>query len=292
MVDDLKKQGAILSKQDFINHSTLIQRPISTDYFNKKIFSAPPNSQGLALIGLCKLFNNINKKINLNNYLDFKKKVFSIRDKYCLDPSISDFFKKKQINFNNFKNITKDFKKNFGDTSTLVVVDKNGNAVSWVQSLFEEFGSGIVSPQTGVVFHNRMYLEKISKKGFNILKSQKRPFHTLCPAIILDNNKLDLSISTPGDHGQPQTIFQILNYIYNYGYKIQKAINLPRIRHNQGNQILAEKGFKKQFKFLKNKKIKIKIYNKPHRVFGGVTAIKVNPNMTLSKGVDKRRSCN
>jgi len=292
VVDDLKKQGSILSKEDFINHSTLIQRPISTDYFNKKIFSAPPNSQGLALIGLCKLFNNINKKINLNDYLDFKKKVFSIRDKYCLDPSVSNFFKKKQINFNDSKNITKDFKKNFGDTSTLVVVDKNGNAVSWVQSLFEEFGSGVVSPQTGVVFHNRMYLEKISKKGFNTLKSQKRPFHTLCPAIILDNNKLDLSISTPGDHGQPQTIFQILNYIYNYGYKIQKAINLPRIRHNQGNQILAEKGFKKQFKFLKNKKIKIKIYNKPHRVFGGVTAIKVNPNMTLSKGVDKRRTCN
>ena len=96
IVDDLKKQGAILSKKDFINHSTLIQKPISTDYFDKKVFSAPPNSQGLALIGLCKLFNNINKKIDLNNYLDFKKKVFSIRDKYCLDPSVSKFFKKKK----------------------------------------------------------------------------------------------------------------------------------------------------------------------------------------------------
>ena len=66
-----------------------------------------------------------------------------------------------------------------------------------------------------------MYLEKITNKGFNILKSEKSPFHTLCPAIVLDNNKFDLSIATPGDHGQPQTIFQILNYIYNYGYKIQ-----------------------------------------------------------------------
>jgi len=292
IVEDLKKQGAILSKKDFINHSTLIQKPISTDYFDKKVFSAPPNSQGLALIGLCKLFNNINNKIVLNNYLDFKKKVFSIRDKYCLDPSVSKFFKKKKIKFNDFKKITKDFKKNYGDTSTLVVVDKYGNAVSWVQSLFEEFGSGVVSPQTGIVFHNRMYLEKITNKGFNILKSEKRPFHTLCPAIVLDNNKFDLSIATPGDHGQPQTIFQILNYIYNYGYKIQKAIDLPRVRHNQGNQILVEKGYKKQFKFLKNQTIKIKIYNKPHRVFGGVTAIKVNSNKTLSKGVDKRRSCN
>ena len=292
MVNDLQKQGAILSKKDFINHSTLIQKPISTDFFDKKVFSAPPNSQGLALIGLCKLFNNSNKKIDLNNYLDFKKKVFLMRDKYCLDPSISKFFKKNKFEFNNSKKIAKDFKKNFGDTSTLVVIDKYGNAVSWVQSLFEVFGSGIVSPQTGVVFHNRMYLEKISKKGFNILKSQKRPFHTLCPAIVLDNNKLDLSIATPGDHGQPQTIFQILNYIYNHKFKIQKAINLPRVRHNQGNQILAEKGYKKYFKFFESKKIRIKIYNKPHRVFGGVTAIKVNSNKTLSKGVDKRRSCN
>jgi len=291
MVNDLQKQGAILSKKDFINHSTLIQKPISTDFFDKKVFSAPPNSQGLALIELCKLFNNLNKKIVLNNYLDFKKKVFLMRDKYCLDPSVSKFFKKNKLEFNNPKKIAKDFKKNSGDTSTLVVVDKYGNAVSWVQSLFEEFGSGIVSPQTGVVFHNRMYLEKISKKGFNILKSQKRPFHTLCPAIVLDKNKLDLSIATPGDHGQPQTIFQILNYIYNHKFKIQKAINLPRVRHNQGNQILAEKGYKKHFKFLENRKIKIKIYNKPHRVFGGVTAIKVNSNKTLSKGVDKRRSC-
>jgi len=62
--------------------------------------------------------------------------------------------------------------------------------VSWVQSLFEEFGSGITSHQTGVVFHNRMYLEKLSTKGFNKLKPQKRPFHTLCPAIILDKKKI------------------------------------------------------------------------------------------------------
>jgi gamma-glutamyltranspeptidase/glutathione hydrolase len=108
---------------------------------------------------------------------------------------------------------------------------------------------------------------------------------------VLEGNKLDLTISTPGDHGQPQTIFQILNYIYKHNYKIQKAINLPRIRHNEGNKILVEKGFKNYFNFSKNKKIKTKVYSKPDRIFGGVTAIKINPNKTLSKGADKRRNC-
>ena len=95
------------------------------------------------------------------------------------------------------------------------VIDKYGNAVSWVQSLFEEFGSGIVSPNTGIVFHNRMYLEKISKKGHNKLKSQKRLILDLETNGFLDKKDLDLTIATPGDHGQPQTIFQVLNYIYN-----------------------------------------------------------------------------
>jgi gamma-glutamyltranspeptidase len=284
---DLQLQGSILDKNDFSNHSTLIQKPINTEYFGKSVFSAPPNSQGLALIGLCNMFNNINQKIEINNYLKVKKEIFLLRDMYCLDPSISKLYQDK----NKLKKIQGNFKKVSGDTSTLVVIDKYGNAVSWVQSLFEEFGSGIVSPNTGIVFHNRMYLEKISKKGHNKLKSQKRPFHTLCPAIVLDKKDLDLTIATPGDHGQPQTIFQVLNYIYNFKYSIKKAILTPRIRHNQGNEILVEKGFNKNFKNLKNKKIKFKVYNKPHRIFGGVTAIKVNSNKTLSKGVDKRRNC-
>jgi gamma-glutamyltranspeptidase len=289
MLKDLRQQGSILSKNDFCNHSTLIQKPINTEYFGKSVFSAPPNSQGLALIGLCNLFNNIDKKIEINDYLKIKKEIFFLRDMYCLDPSISKLSKNK--NKNKIQIIKNNSKKVSGDTSTLVVVDKYGNAVSWVQSLFEEFGSGIVSPNTGVVFHNRMYLEKIFKKGHNKLKSQKRPFHTLCPAIVLNNKDLDLTICTPGDHGQPQTIFQILNYVYNYKYSIEKAILAPRIRHNLGNEILVEKGFNKNFKTLKNKKIKFKVYNKPHRIFGGVTAIKVNSNKTISKGADKRRNC-
>ena len=292
MVQDLRDQGAIISEEDFNNHSTLFQKPLSVDFQNKKVFTAPPNSQGLALIGLCKIFDDIKTNIDLSDYIKFKKNIFELRDKYCLDPDTTKYFRyKKDLDFKKLKKNYSNFFKNSGDTSTLVVVDRKGNAVSWVQSLFEEFGSGIVSPQTGVVFHNRMYLEKISKKGYNYLKPQTRPFHTLCPSIVLKGSKLDLTIATPGDHGQPQTIFQILNYIYKHNYKIQKAINLPRIRHNEGNGILVEKDFKNYFKFSNSKKIKTKVYSKPHRIFGGVTAIKVNSDKTLSKGADKRRNC-
>ena len=201
-----------------------------------------------------------------------------------------NFLKKKKIKFNDFKKITNDFKKNHGDTSTLVVVDKYGNAVSWVQSLFEEFGSGVVSPRSGVILHNRLYLEKVSGNHENYLIPYKRPFHTLCPSIILDQTKLDLTIATPGDHGQPQTIFQILNFIYKNKIPLQKAIDLPRIRHNNGNEIFVEKGFNKNF-YLDKKNFSLKIFKKKNRLFGGVTAIKINSNKTLSRGADKRRNC-
>ena len=288
ITEDLKKQGSIITFDDFKNHATLIQKPISTNYLNKKIYVAPPNSQGLALISLCNLFKNIknnNYKINLSDYLKNKKIAFKYRDLHCIDPSIS---KIKSIISKNYKKVFQ--KKISGDTSTLVVVDKNGNAVSWVQSLFEEFGSGVVSPRSGVILHNRLYLEKVSGNHENYLIPYKRPFHTLCPSIILDQTKLDLTIATPGDHGQPQTIFQILNFIYKNKIPLQKAIDLPRIRHNNGNEIFVEKGFNKNF-YLDKKNFSLKVFKKKNRLFGGVTAIKINSNKTLSRGADKRRNC-
>ena len=288
IVEDIRKQGSIITSEDFKNHSTLIQKPISTIYLNKKILTSPPNSQGLALISLCNLFKfikNDNSKISISNYLKNKKIAFKYRDYYCVDPSIS---KINQKIINNYK---KNYlKKIYGDTSTLVVVDKHGNAVSWVQSLFEELGSGVVSPRSGVILHNRLYLEKISGNYDNYLIPSKRPFHTLCPSIVLDKNRLDLTIATPGDHGQPQTIFQILNYIYKNKIPLQKAIDLPRVRHNNGNQILAEKDFDKIF-CVDKKNFSIKLFKKKNRIFGGVTAIKINSDKSLVRGADKRRNC-
>mgnify|MGYP003952192611 FL=1 len=277
IIYDLKKQGSIISHKDLKNHKTLIQKAISTKYHGQKIFTAPPNSQGLALLFMCKLFEenkSSNKNININEFLKVKKESFFYRNKYCVDPTISTFSKKKfdqrkikSRKFNNYLN-------------------NKGNAVSWVQSLFEEFGSGIVSPTTGVVFHNRLYLEKLFKKRNNYLRPNKRPFHTLCPTIVLKNNKCDLAIATPGDHGQPQTIYQILHHVYKNNLTIQNAINKPRIRHVSDKQILVEKNF-----YLKKTNLNIKKYNKPNRLFGGVTAIKRKNNNTLSRGADKRRNC-
>ena len=79
IVEDIRKQGSIITSIDFKNHSTLIQKPISTTYLNKKIYTAPPNSQGLALISLCNLFKitkENNDKIKLSEYLKNKKTAF------------------------------------------------------------------------------------------------------------------------------------------------------------------------------------------------------------------------
>ena len=84
--------------------------------------------------------------------------------------------------------------------------------------------------------------------------------------------------------------FSILNFIYKNKIPLQKAIDLPRIRHNNGNEIFVEKGFNKNF-YLDKKNFSIKVFKKKNRLFGGVTAIKVNSNKTLSRGADKRRNC-
>ena len=83
--------------------------------------------------------------------------------------------------------------------------------------------------------------------------------------------------------------YSILNYVYENRIPLQKALDLPRIRHNYGNQILAEQGFNIKFCIYK-KNFSIKLNKKKNRIFGGVTAIKINSNKTLSRGADKRRN--
>ena len=150
---------------------------------------------------------------------------------------------------------------------------------TWVIGLLQVISD--LSPQS--------WLVNISGKYENFLKPNKRPFHTLCPCIVLNNNEIDLAIATPGDHGQAQTLFQIINFIYKNKYSIKRSINAPRLRHDNGNLILTERGYKKFYK--KTNKTRLKIFKNKNRIFGGVTAVKVNSNKTLTRGADNRRNC-
>jgi gamma-glutamyltranspeptidase/glutathione hydrolase len=116
-----------------------------------------------------------------------------------------------------------------GDTTYSAVVDAEGNAVSMIQSLYFDFGSGFVAGDTGIVLQNRGCFFSLAADHINRLEPGKRTFHTLIPAMAFNPaGQPELVFGTMGGEGQPQTQIALLTRVLDYGFDPQTAIDLPR----------------------------------------------------------------
>ena len=115
-----------------------------------------------------------------------------------------------------------------GDTVWLGVVDKDGNAVSLIQSIYHDFGSGIVAEGTGVLLQNRGSFFSLDPAHVNCLMPQKRTMHTLNPAMLLKDGRPFLVYGTMGGEGQPQTQAAIVTRVVDFGMTPQEAVTAPR----------------------------------------------------------------
>ena len=129
-----------------------------------------------------------------------------------------------------------------GDTVYLTVVDKDRNAVSFINSLFESFGSGLVAGDTGIVLQNRGALFTLDAEHPNVVAARKRPFHTLIPGMVLKNNKPFFSFGVMGGDNQPQGHVQAVLNLIDFGMDAQQAGEAPRFRH-AGDEVLLESAF-------------------------------------------------
>jgi gamma-glutamyltranspeptidase/glutathione hydrolase len=129
-----------------------------------------------------------------------------------------------------------------GDTVYLTVVDKDRNAVSFINSLYEAFGSGLVAGDTGIVLHNRGALFRIESGHPNAIAPRKRPFHTLIPSMVLKDGKPFFSFGVMGGDMQPQGHAQVLANLIDFGMDVQRAGESPRFRHS-GGEVLLESAF-------------------------------------------------
>lgn len=128
-----------------------------------------------------------------------------------------------------------------GDTVYLTAVDQWGNAVSWIQSLFHGFGSGLLEPVTGVVLHNRGSLHTLDEGHPNVVAPGKRPYHTLTPLLATaPDGALAFTLGTPGGDSQVQSLTQIVNNLRLFGMSPQAAVEAPRFRSYGGLAVAIE----------------------------------------------------
>lgn len=251
IVADVQKNGGILTIQDFAQHTANWVEPISANYRGYKAYNFPPNTQGIASLSILNILNNFDlTKIGEGTadyyhlIIEATKQAFADRDKFVSDPDfvkipVDSLLSEKhgrqlaaRISMNQTKKEAKPLDPK-GDTVWLGVVDKDGNAVSLIQSIYHDFGSGIVAGNTGVLLQNRGSFFSLDKNHINRLEPRKRTFHTLNPAMLFQAGKPYLIYGTMGGEGQPQTQAALVTRIVDYGFSVQEAIEAPRWLHGR-----------------------------------------------------------
>jgi gamma-glutamyltranspeptidase/glutathione hydrolase len=247
IVDSLRAEGGSLIEQDFRDHRSEWVQPISSVYREHTIVQMPPNSQGFSALMMMNMLEKADISAIPRDSAEFYhlvteviKKAFNDRDRYLTDPDFFDIplerLLSKDYAAELYQNIhihpykSEPFlSKTLGqDTAYAAVVDSEGNAVSFIQSLYSAFGSGCMAGDTGIIMQNRGSYFSLNPGDANVLAPGKRTFHTLMPGMIMKKGKPFLLMGTQGGEGQPQTQLSLLTGVLDYGCTIQEAIALPR----------------------------------------------------------------
>jgi len=260
IVDYMKANGGFITMEDLAATKADWVEPISTNYRGYQVYEIPPNGQGItALIALNILegFDLAAMRSEPSQYyhtlIEATKLAFADRNRYIADPTVArvpvaellskEYAAKRRALIDPHKALDSPpaGEVNVGsDTTYFTVVDKDGNAVSFINSLFDAFGSGIVAGDTGIVFQNRGSAFSLDPKHPNALAPGKRPFHTIIPAMVFKDNQLYLSFGVMGGAIQPQGHVQVLVNLIDLKMSLQEAIDAPRYRFMTGRGVLME----------------------------------------------------
>ena len=121
------------------------------------------------------------------------------------------------------------------------MVDRDGNACSFINSLFESFGTAILAEASGVMLHNRGYGFRYQRGHPNCIAPHKRPMHTIIPGMLMRDGQAVMPFGVMGGHFQPMGQTWFLDNMMEYGLDIQQALDLPRVFPYQG-RVQAERG--------------------------------------------------
>ena len=268
----ITEQGGYLRQGDFASHTSTWVTPLRGDYLNHEFVVMPPNTQGvtqLALFEMAKSHDLASMTQNSADYLhtlvELKKLAFADRDRWVADPNSANVpvdqlldadYLKDRAQLINMSVAAESAEPGFGDeilaepngnrsdagdTVFITAVDQWGNAVSWIQSNFAGFGSGLLDEATGILLHNRGALFTLETGHPNQIASDKRPYHTLSPTMALyPSGEFAFTLGTPGGDSQTQTILQITHNMLVFGMTPQQAIEAPRFRSLSGLRLAIE----------------------------------------------------
>ena len=257
----LQERGGLVTEDDLASYQSEWGEPIRTEYHGLDVLALPPNTQGVTLlevIGLLRQFDLRALGHNSADYLHIIAETIRLasedRDRHVADSvamttSVGTFLDSDRLaelaTGIDPGGVAPAMELSGGEpdqpnTVYVIAVDEAGNVVSLIQSLYASFGSGLVVPGTGVVLHNWGSFFRFDEDHPNVFAPGRRPYHTLCPALVLRDGRPALAFGTPGGYGQTHTLVEVLNNITLFGMTPQEAIDAPRIRWYRGGRLSIE----------------------------------------------------
>lgn len=246
IVTGLQNYGSKICLDDLARTHAREEQPLTLPYRDGVLCSLQPPTQGvttLEIMGILQQFPlaKMIKKESAAYYhilIEAIKQAFLDRKQYVADPDFMinqcdkllspHYLKQKSENISLLQALPWHDVYQDGDTVYIGVVDAQGNCVSMLQTIYYDWGSGVIAGDTGILWHNRGASFSLDASHPNCLKAFKRPFHTLNPGIYLKNNRPHLLYGTQGADGQPQTLAAILTRLIDYGEYPFEALQKPR----------------------------------------------------------------
>jgi len=259
IIAESKKSKGFLQKSDLENFKPEWVDPIKINYRGYDVWELPPNGQGIiALTALNILkefsFTTAGCADTIHKQIEALKIAFTEGKKIISDPKtarndkvnnlISDEFAKskaKEINEQASDPNAVDLAK--GGTVYLCTADSKGNMVSYIQSNYMGFGSGVVIPGTGIAMQNRGADFSLDPEHANALEGGKRTYHTIIPGFLSKDNKAIGPFGVMGGYMQPQGHAQVIMNTIDFKLNPQMALDAPRFHWVSGKKVEVESGF-------------------------------------------------
>ena len=221
----------------------MLAAPLTVRLNSASVFNTPPPTQGLASLLILALFDRLGVRSaegfdHVHGVVEATKRAFHVRDRYVTDPDRlarppdqfldAQYLEAEVSRIDRVRAAPWPLGRGAGDTIWMGAADASGLVVSYIQSLYWEFGSGCVLPRTGVLMQNRGSSFSLDRHAVNPLAPGRRPFHTLNPALaILDDGRV-MAYGTMGGDGQPQTQAAAFTRYGMFRQPLVEALDRPR----------------------------------------------------------------
>ena len=243
IASDLARVGSPLSGADLERHRAQMKAPLALALRPGTACNFPPPTQGLASLMILGIFERLGVSeaegfAHLHGLVEASKQAFMVRDREITDPAHmrsapEAFLAPASLDaaaaaIDPGSALAWPRPPSAGDTVWMGAVDGAGRAVSFIQSVYWEFGSGVVLDETGIQWQNRGSSFRLEDGALNVIEPGRKPFHTLNPALFLFADGRTMPYGTMGGEGQPQTQAAVLTRYAFFGHDLQTAVSAPR----------------------------------------------------------------